>query len=191
MGGEIMIGKKNIVFGFIYLVFTAALGPYMLQTMFPDLGGAMQTKQKDVGYLQQLAANEFENPETMEPMSATAIAKANTSGILALSLLDNARAPINDMKGGPHAHGNLEAVLNIIAGLTLCFLAAPVLFKQIISWVFILGALLHSGMLYLRAFDVAFASKLLYLGPWFVLLGLLLMGIAAIVWLRPEVVKDR
>jgi len=190
MGGGIMIGKKNIVFGFIYLVFTAALGPYMLQTMFPDMGSAMLSKQKDVGYLQQLAANEFENPETMEPLSATQLSKANTHGILALSLLDNARTPINDMKGGPHAHGNLEAVLNIIAGLTLCFLAAPVLVKQFISWVFILGAVLHSGMLYLRAFDVAFAGKLVYLGPWFVLLGLLLMGIAAIIWLRPAVVKD-
>ena len=186
-----MIGKKNIVFGFIYLVFTAALGPYMLQTMFPDVGSAMQTKQKDVGYIQQLAANEFDNPQTMEPMTATEIGKANARAILALSLLDNARTPINDMKGGPHAHGNLEAVLNIIAGLTLCFLAAPVLFKQIISWVFILGAILHSGMLYLRAFDVGFAGKLLNFGPWFVLLGLLLMGVASLFWLKPEVVKDR
>lgn len=186
-----MIGKKNIVFGFIYLVFTAALGPYMLQTMFPDVGAAMQTKQKEVGFLQQLAASEFENPETMEPLSATELGKANTRGILALSLLDNARMPINDMKGGPHAHGNLEAVLNIIAGLTLCFLAAPALFKQLISWVFILGAVLHSGMLYLRAFDVAFAGKLLNLGPWFVLAGLLLMGVAALFWLKPEVIRDR
>ncbi len=185
-----MIGKKNIVFGFIYLVFTAALGPYMLQTMFPDMGGAMQIKQKDVGYLQQLADGEFENPETMDPMSAEQIAQANTRGILALSMLDNARAPINDMKGGPHAHGNLEAVLNIIAGLTLCFLAAPVLYKQIISWLFILGALLHSGMLYLRVFDIGFAGTLLNFGPWFVLLALLLMGLAAAIWLQPEPVRD-
>jgi len=185
-----MIGKKNIVFGFIYLVFTAALGPFMIQTMFPDVGSAVQTKQKDVGHLQQLAGNEFDNPETMEPMTATQIAKANTRGILALSMLDNARAPIDSMKGGPHAHGNLEAVLNIIAGLTLCFLAAPALFKQIISWLFISGALLHSGMLYLRAFEINFASSLLYLGPWLVLLALLSMGVAAIFWLKPEVVKD-
>lgn len=185
-----MIGKKNIVFGFIYLVFTAALGPYMIQNLFPDVGSAMQTKQKDVGYLQQLAANAFDNPETMEPMGAMDIAQANTKGILALSLLDNARTPVNDMKGGPHAHGNLEAVLNIIAGLTLCFLAAPALIKQMISWLFILGALLHSGMLYLRVFEVGFAGNLLYLGPWLVLLALLSLGIAAAIWLRPETVND-
>ncbi len=185
-----MIGKKNIVFGFIYLVFTAALGPYMIETMFPDVSGAMQTKQKDVGFLQQLAGSDYENPETMEPLTAEQLAQANTRGILALSMLENVRAPINDMKGGPHAHGNLEAVLNIIAGLTLCFLAAPILVKQLISWLFILGALLHSGMLYLRAFDIAFAGKLLYFGPWLVLLALLLMGIAAAIWLRPETVRD-
>jgi len=185
-----MIGKKNIVFGFIYLVFTAALGPYMINTMFPDVGTAVQGKQRDVGKLQQIVESEFENPETLEPMSAKELAQANTRGIMALSLLDNTRAPIDDMKAGPHAHGNLEAMLNIVAGLVLCMLAAPALYKQILSWLFILGALLHSGMLYLRAFDVAFAGKLLYLGPWVVLAALFLLGIASLLWLRPEVVKD-
>lgn len=185
-----MIGKKNIVFGFIYLVFTAALGPYMIAKVFPDYGKALQVKQKDVGALQQMASNEFDNPSTMEPMSALDIAKANTRGILALNLMHNARQPIDDIKGGPHAHGNLEAVLNILAGLALAFIAAPAIFKQIISWVFILGAVLHSGMLYLRVFDVAWAGKLLFAGPWFVLLGLLLIGIAAAIWYRGEVVRD-
>ena len=185
-----MIGKKNIVFGFIYLVFTAALGPYMLQTMFPAMADAGENKKRDVGYLQQLAASDFDNPETMEPMTGEQIAQANTRAILSLSTLDNARAPIDSMKGGPHAHGNLEAVLNIIAGLTLCFVAAPALFKQIISWLFILGALLHSGMLYLRAFEIGFATTLLPFGPWLVLLALLLMGVAAAIWLRPEPLRD-
>lgn len=185
-----MIGKKNIVFGFIYLVFTASLGPYMIVEYFPDVGNATQVKQRDVGALQQMAGSEFDNPQTMEPMSALEIAKANTKGILALSLVDNASAPIDDIKGGPHAHGNLEALLNIAAGLVLAFLAAPALIKQIISWVFILGAVLHSGMLYLRLFEVEFAGKLLIAGPWVVLLGFLLIGIASAIWLKPEVVRD-
>jgi len=185
-----MIGKKNIVFGFIYLVFTAALGPYMIQTMFPDMGNALQVKQRDVGALQQLAENDFENPETMEPMTAMQISQANTKGILALNLLGNVQAPIDNMKGGPHAHGNLEAVLNIVAGLCLFFLAAPRLYKQIISWLFIAGALLHSGMLYLRAFDINFASTLLNIGPFIVLLAILSLGVSAAIWLKPEVVKD-
>jgi hypothetical protein len=185
-----MIGKKNIVFGFLYLVATASLGPYMISQMFPDIGSAQQAKQKDVGALQQLASNEFDNPETMEPMSAKAIAKANTKGILALSLLDNARQPVDSMKGGPHAHGNLEALLNIAAGIVLCFIAAPALYKQIISWLFILGAVLHSGMLYLRAFDVTWAGTLLQAGPWLVLLALLSLGVASCLWFKGEVIKD-
>ncbi len=31
-----MVGKKNIVFGFLFLVLTAALGPYMAQCNFDD-----------------------------------------------------------------------------------------------------------------------------------------------------------
>lgn len=185
-----MIGKKNIVFGFIYLIFTAALGPYMLQYMFPDMGDALLVKQRDVGALQQIVESDFENPETMEPLTAKQLAQVNTKGILALNLINNVQTPIDRMKGGPHAHGNLEAVLNIVAGLCLAFLAAPALYKQIISWLFIAGALLHSGMLYLRAFDISFASVLLNIGPVVVLLAIASMGIAAAIWLKPEVVKD-
>jgi len=185
-----MIGKKNIVFGFIYLVFTAALGPYMIQNLFPDMSDALQVKQRDVGALQQIVESDFENPETMEPMTPDQLAKANTKGVLALNLINNVQAPIDSMKGGPHAHGNLEAVLNIIAGICLCFLAAPALYKQIISWLFIAGALLHSGMLYLRIFDIGFANTLLNFGPILVLLAIVSMGLAAAIWLKPEVIKD-
>ena len=185
-----MIGKKNIAFGFIYLVLTASLGPYMIVKMLPDVAEAGKNKQTHVGKIQQLKDSDFEDPATMEPLTAKQIAIANSNGILALSRLDGERSLVDDMKGGPHAHGNLEAVLNILAGLMLCFLAAPVLVKQAISWLFILGAILHSGMLYLRAFDVGFAGKLLYLGPWTVLLALLVAGIAAAIWLKPEVVRD-
>jgi len=183
-----MIGKKNIVFGLIYLVFTAALGPYMLTTMFPDAGAAAVEKQKTVGRLQALKENEFE--EDLEPLGADAIAQANTDGILGLNKLLNARQPIDSMKGGPHAHGNLEALLNIVAGLVLSFLAIAPMFKQIISWTFIAGAVLHSGMLYLRAFDIGWASTLLPFGPWLVLASLLMLGVAACYGFKGEVVKD-
>ncbi len=185
-----MIGKKNIVFGFIYLVFTAALGPYMINYMFPDIKVAQQSKQETVGRLQQLAENDFE--EDLDALPTDEIVRANTEGILALNQQANARAPLDSMKGGPHAHGNLEAVLNIVTGLVLCFLAAPVLIKQAISWIFIAGTLLHSGMLYLRAFDIAWAGKLLGLGvgPILILVGLLLAGISAAIWFRGSIVSD-
>lgn len=179
-----MIGKKNIVFGFLYLVFTASLGPFMV-TQFDAVQLAQQEKQAALGRLEQLSANNFE--EDLEAMSAEQIAKANTNALLALNKQLNARAPIDAIKGGPHTHGNLESLLNIVVGVVLGLLAIPVLFKQIISWMFIAGALLHSGMLYLAiVFQQGWAGTLLNtgIGPALILLGLLLAGIASIIGLK-------
>jgi len=182
-----MIGKKNIVFGFLYLVLTASLGPYMVANMLPDVDAALADKQAPVGRLQQLQENDFE--EDLDALPADKIAMANTAGILALNKMTNTQGPLNAMRSA-HAHGNLEAVLNILAGLTLGFIAIGRLFKQIISWAFIIGALTHSGMLYLLNFGQTWASSVLQLGPWIVLTALLLIGVAAAIGLKSEVVKD-
>ncbi len=187
-----MIGKKNIVFGFIYLVFTAALGPVMILNYFGDVAEA--AKQQKLGALQVAEANGFE--VDLEPMSAEQIAKANTAALLALSANLNSKAPVDAIKSGPHTHGNLEALLNIVVGLVLGFLAVPLLFKQVISWVFILGALGHSGLLYLAvALSLPWAQALLvspvgYIGPSLILLGLLLTGIAAAIGYKGRLVTD-
>jgi hypothetical protein len=186
----VMIGKKNVVFGFLYLVTTAALGVLMVN-MYEDFGQVMQDKQASVGRLQQLKENNFE--EELEPLSAKQIAMANTDGILSLNKLGNTEMPIDSIKGGPHAHGNLEALLNIAVGVTLCFVAVASWLKQVISWLFILGTLLHSGMLYLgRVFNVAWAEYLLGtgIGPLLILAGLLIMGITAFIGFRAEITKD-
>lgn len=189
-----MIGKKNIVFGFIYLLFTAALGPVMIVNYFGDVAVAEAAKQQKMGALQVAAAHDFE--VDLEPMSAEQIGKANTGALLALSARMNSQAPIDAIKGGPHTHGNLEALLNIVVGVVLCFLAVPLLFKQIISWVFIIGALGHSGLLYLAvALGLPWAQALLespagYVGPSLILLGLLLAGIAAALGFKGKVVTD-
>jgi len=185
-----MVGKKNVVFGFLYLVTTAALGILMVN-MYADFGQARQEKQTSVGRLQQLKENNFE--EELEPLNTRQIAMANTAGILALNKLGNSEMPIDSIKGGPHAHGNLEALLNIAAGLVLCFIAVASWLKQVISWLFILGTLLHSGMLYLgRVFNVAWAESLLGtgIGPIMILAGLLIMGITAFIGFRGEIIKD-
>ena len=182
-----MIGKKNIIFGFLYLVATAALGPYMLISTAHDVETAYQEKQGPVGRLQSLKTNSFE--EELEPLKADAIARANTDGILAINNILNLQNPQGFMRS-VHAHGNLEAVLNILAGLALCFIGVARVFKQLISWLFIAGAVLHSGMLYLGAFGQGWAFQILTVGPWLVLASLLLIGIAAIMDFRSEVVKD-
>lgn len=179
-----MIGKKNIVFGFLYLVTTAALGPFMI-TQFDAVEQARQEKQTAFSRMEQFSANNFE--ENLETMSADQIARANSGALLALNKLLNSHAPIDAIKSGPHAHGNLESLLNIVVGVVLGLLAVPALFKQIISWTFIAGALLHSGMLYLSiVFQQAWAGTLLNtgIGPALILIGLLLAGIASIMGLK-------
>lgn len=185
-----MIGKKNVVFGFLYLVFTAALGPYMLTTLYGDFTATSAEKQQQMAKIAQVRTDGYELE--LEPLSAAQIAKMNTDGLLAMNKADNARGPIDAIKGGPHAHGNLEALLNVAAGISLVFIATAGWFKQLISWVFILGALLHSGLLYLRAFNIEWAGSLLNtgIGPILVLLGFLLLGVAAAVGWRGEPVRD-
>ena len=186
-----MVGKKNVVFGFLFLVLTAGLGPLMILQYTPTAEQAAADKQTDVGRLQSLVANDFE--EELEPMSAEGIAKASTVGVLALNKLVNARQPIDLIKSGPHAHGNLESLLNIAVGITLCFLAVPLAFKQAISWIFIVGTLLHSGVMYLAiVLELQFAAAILGtgIGPALILLGLLLTGIAAAMGFRTQPVGD-
>lgn len=189
-----MIGKKNIVFGFLYLMLTAALGPVMIIQHFPDVQTAEVEKQKKVGALQEAVSSDFE--VDLEPMTPEQIAKTNSHAILALSARSNANVPIDSIKGGPHAHGNLEALLNIVVGFLLCFLAIHPMFKQAISWIFIVGTIMHSGLLYLViALEQQWAVALMggpvaYIGPILILAGLALAGIAALLGFRGSIETD-
>lgn len=182
-----MIGKKNVAFGFLFLVLTAVLGPYMIGKVLPDVDKAREEKQAPLDRLQQLKENNFE--ENLQKLPADSVGQANTDGVLALNKAFNAQLEVTFPRS-VHAHGNLEAILNILAGLTLCFIAVSRRFKQLISWLFISGALLHSGMLYLLLLGQGWAGKLLLLGPWTVLAALLLLGVAAIMGFKGEIVKD-
>jgi len=183
-----MVGKKNVVFGFLYLVLTAALGPVMILNYMPDVGTASVAKQQQIGDLQNAVNAGFE--ADLEPMSAEQIAKQNSKALLSLSAYLNSQEPVDAIKGGPHSHGNLEALLNIVVGIFLGLVAVSRPFKQLISWCFILGTLGHSGLLYLAAgLQLPWAAALVggpvsYVGPSLVLLGLFLAGVAALVGYR-------
>ena len=188
-----MVGKKNIVFGFLLLVCTASLGPLMV-FMYEDWGAANGEKQGVVGKLQALKAGDYaEDPETLEDLTAKQLAIANANSIIAMNKVGAIEFSIDYIKGGPHAHGNLEALLNIVVGIVLCFIAVPRLWKQIVSWIFIIGALMHGGlMIFERVFEMSWAATLVQtgIGPAFILLGLLSMGILAFVGFKGELVKD-
>ena len=189
-GDKMMIGKKNIVFGFIFFACTASLGTVMVE-MYQDYGVAAGEKQAAVGRLAQLKTDGFE--EELEPLNAKQIAMANTDGILSISKLSNVEFGIDYIKGGPHAHGNLEALLNIVAGFILCFVSIAVWQKQALSWGFIAGTVLHSGMMFLeRVFGIAWAGTVLEtgIGPVLILASLFFMGIAVAKGFTTEMVKD-
>lgn len=185
-----MSAKCNIVFGFFYLVLTAALGPVMVNNL-PDISTAQQNKQAAMAPLQLAADSDFENQETLAPMTDGEIARANAKALLALNAQLNALVPNTAIKGGPHAHGNLEALLNIAVGLVLLVLSISTRFKQVISAVFILGTLLHSGVLYLGVvFGMGWAFTVLGtgIGPVLILLGLVLAGIASAMGIKDKTV---
>ena len=52
-----MVGKKNVIFGFLFLATTAALGPLMV-VKYDDWGVANTEKQLVVGQLQALKAGD-------------------------------------------------------------------------------------------------------------------------------------
>ena len=183
-----MTGKCNIVFGFLYLVLTAALGPVMVNNL-PDVNAAGASKQAAMAPLQLAADSDFENQETLEPMTAEEIARANSKALLALNTQLNAQLPNTAIKGGPHAHGNLEALLNIAVGVVLLMLTIGTRFKQAISALFIVGTLLHSGVLYLGVvFGMGWAFTVLGtgIGPVMILAGLLLAGIASAMGIKEK-----
>jgi len=189
-----MIGKKNIVFGFLFLVFTASLGPYIALKMLPVLSDAGAQKRVALGELQKLIEAKFKDEIEEKEMSAAQIGVELGKAILAVNSPLNARDSINRVRDA-HVHGNLESVLNLLAGIILCFLAAPIFVKQLISWLFILGTLLHSGLSYLARApftDMAWAEQILNYGAGqiMILIALLLSAIASIIWLKPRVVAD-
>jgi hypothetical protein len=159
--------------------------------MYEEYGTVAGEKQASVGRLAQLKTDNFE--EELEPLTALQIAKANTNGILSMSKLSNVEFGIDYIKGGPHAHGNLESLVNIVAGFILCFVSIAAWQKQLLSWGLIIGTVLHSGMMVLgRVFNLAWAEQVLAtgIGPVLILASLFFMGIAVAIGFKTEMVKD-
>lgn len=197
-----MIGKKNIVFGLVFFIFTASLGYLMVKNISTDVAVADQDRKTAMGNLKQYKNDNYE--KDLEKMQADDIAKAVADGAISINNLNIIRQEkVNDIKAGPHAHGNLESLLNIVIGVLLCFIGVSRIFKQLISWSFMLGTLFHSGILFLMTVFVhlfnatdspvyAWLGIILQagIGPMLLLLGLLLTAIAAIIGFRGEVVHD-
>lgn len=79
-----------------------------------------------------------------------------------------------------HAHGNLESLLNVITGYLLCRLSLDAWLAKTVSALLIIGAVFHSGMLYLGGLGAGFAFGLAPIGAIALVISMLLMGIGVL-----------
>lgn len=164
-----MNGKINIIFGFFFLALTAVLGPAFLVPQLGAKGALMNETAKLVEEVKGAAVD-----EGFEAKQSKAI-----TGLFDALKGDNIRGK------SAHSHGNLESLLNIVAGFILLALVIPAPFKALLSLLFIVGAVFHSGMLYLgMVFGLSWAFKLLLVGEISLLAGLVLMGVAAVIGIK-------
>jgi uncharacterized membrane protein YgdD (TMEM256/DUF423 family) len=184
-----MIGKKNVVFGFLFLVLTAALGPLMVIEA-GKLEETQAAKHRALEKLQASSEGEAKSEGGIILLTDEKI-DVNTEVILAMNEAMGAEAMRDSIKSGPHAHGNLESLLNIAVGITLCFVVVSALFKQLISWLLMIGTVFHSGMLYIGVvFAQSWAWTFIKIGPPLLLFGIFCMGIAVAVGFKGQVVRD-
>ncbi len=75
-----------------------------------------------------------------------------------------------------HAHGNLEALLNIVVGYIISRLAFDAWLAKTVSVLLIVGAVFHSGMLYTGGLGMHLAFNLTPVGGISLIAAMLLMG---------------
>jgi len=166
-----MNGKINIVFGFIYFACTALLGPTVLVPQFYKNMKSFNDTGAVVEKIREGSQGDFKGSD---------IAPA------VVSIFDYMKTSTMPAKGA-HVHGNLESLLNIVVGFILLTLAIPSGFKMLLSIVFLIGAVFHSGMLYLGGvFHMYWAYNLAPIGAIAIIVGLLGMGAASLVGVKQK-----
>jgi uncharacterized membrane protein YgdD (TMEM256/DUF423 family) len=83
-----------------------------------------------------------------------------------------------------HVHGNLESVLNILGGYIICRLEANSGLLSIISILLLIGAIFHSGMLYLTGLGIGAAINLAPIGAFSLIASVALMAYSVAVGLK-------
>ena len=93
-------------------------------------------------------------------------------------------SPAHHLLGTAHAHGNLESVLNIVIGFILCHLEVPGGLAKIVSILLLVGAIFHSGMLYLTGLGLGAAINLAPIGAISLIATMALMAYLAATGLK-------
>lgn len=85
-------------------------------------------------------------------------------------------SPVHEILGAAHAHGNLESVLNILIGYIICQLEAASGLANVVSILLLIGAIFHSGMLYLTGLGIGGAINIAPLGAISLIVTMALMA---------------
>lgn len=89
--------------------------------------------------------------------------------------------PAHRILGTAHAHGNLESFLNIVIGYFLCQIEASSGLLNTVSILLLIGAIFHSGMLYLTGLGVSGAINIAPIGSISLIITMALMVYTAAV----------
>ncbi len=98
--------------------------------------------------------------------------------------------PLHGLLGAAHAHGNLESFLNIVIGYLLCRLDISSGLAQAVSILLLIGAIFHSGMLYLTGVGVGFAINLAPIGAVSLVITMALMVYVIAVGFKKQTVPS-
>ncbi len=173
-----MNGKINIVFGFLYLASTAVLGPAVIVPGKGENMAALMETNKVVAEVKQDVEGGASGEEVSKKLAPAVV------GIMDHIEREGRLAFVSS---AAHAHGNLEALLNIVVGVVLSMLSIQMMYKSLLGAFFIVGAVFHSGMLYLAAvFGQHWATNFTMIGAVALIAGLILMAIASFVGLRAK-----
>ncbi len=72
-------------------------------------------------------------------------------------------SPLHELLKAAHAHGNLESFLNIVIGYLICQMEESSLL-QVVSILLLVGAIFHSGMLYIGGLGLEGAVDIAVIG---------------------------
>ena len=92
--------------------------------------------------------------------------------------------PAHEILATAHVHGNLESVLNILIGYIICQLEVSSGLASTVSILLLIGAIFHSGMLYLTGLGVSGAINIAPLGAISLIITMAMMVYIAAVGLR-------
>lgn len=186
--------NKNVLSGLLLFSISVMIGPWMMGVFASDqLGPAGQALFGEARELQgALAAHEGAADEGAKAAAADNVAVAAGKTTVEQLKYGQVESRWGNFKFS-HAHGNLQGILNIVVGLVLAQLLIAVKFREVISWLFIVGSWGHAGFFIAGNFLITtnrdlgffFLSNAKF-GGGLLILGILALLVAVIMHMRSQ-----